>query len=93
MARRAAEFLQQNYESQLAQSFYLRQLADRNQKDVDARGETKLTKEVKNISLSVLEQQRRYLIEKNKADPNLDESLLRKYLHIIDIEEEKIRHM
>lgn len=93
MAKRASEFLMKNYETQLAQSFHLRQLVERHKSDVEAKGETKLTKEVKKISLEVLDQQRRFLTEKNKADSNLDESLLRKYLHIIDIEEEKIRHM
>jgi CPA1 family monovalent cation:H+ antiporter len=44
----------------------------------------------KSIYLDLLEQQRAFLIERNK-DLDLDEDVVRKHLYLIDLEEERIR--
>ena len=93
MAKHAWDHLHTNYQAQLSQSHHLRQLAERTKIDIDARGETKFTNEIKMICLEVLEVQRQMLLQKNKKDPHLDEDLLRKHLHLIDVEEERLRLM
>ena len=47
--------------------------------------------EAKTIYLDILDQQRRWLLNKNEADPHFDEDLIRKHLQQIDIEEEKLK--
>lgn len=90
MARSALDHLRANYASQLATSPVLQQLADRWKVDIEKKGESKIPDEVKKIYTEILERQRQLLRQKNK-DPHLDEDIIRKYLHYIDVEEEKLR--
>lgn len=46
--------------------------------------------DVKKIYLQILEEQRQFLITKNK-DPKLNEDIIRNQIYLIDLEEEKIR--
>lgn len=48
--------------------------------------------EHKSIYLAILEEQRLFLIEKNK-DVNTSDDLIRQQLHMIDLEEEKLNHL
>ncbi|GAB3017746.1 Na+/H+ antiporter [Niabella terrae] len=43
------------------------------------------------IYKKVLEQQRQWLIQKNHEEKRLDEEIVRKFLHYIDLEEEKVK--
>ncbi|HEY8934439.1 MAG TPA: Na+/H+ antiporter [Cyclobacteriaceae bacterium] len=49
-----------------------------------------MTVEIKAIYIDVLNEQRRWLLAKNKADEHFDEDIIRKHLHRIDIEEERL---
>jgi CPA1 family monovalent cation:H+ antiporter len=46
---------------------------------------------VKSIYEKILEKQRSVLLDKNKHSHDIDEELIRKYLHYIDLEEEKMK--
>ncbi|UIR54665.1 Na+/H+ antiporter [Sphingobacterium sp. SRCM116780] len=46
--------------------------------------------QIKTIWLTLLERQRILLLEMNKKHPNIDEEIIRKYLHKIDLDEEKL---
>jgi monovalent cation/hydrogen antiporter len=48
--------------------------------------------ENKEIHYDILELQRRWLLNKNKADNTIDEEVIRKFLYQIDLEEEKIKN-
>ena len=48
--------------------------------------------ENKEIHYDILELQRQWLLNKNKADNQIDEEVIRKFLYQIDLEEEKIKN-
>lgn len=50
-------------------------------------------KDLKDIYLDLLNQQRQWLIAKNKEDQTLDEAVIRRHMHYLDIEEEKLRYI
>ena len=50
-----------------------------------------LSEENKAIFLDVLNQQRQWLLDKNRNDHHIDEEVIRRHLQRIDLEEEKIR--
>lgn len=52
-----------------------------------------MTAECKIIYLNILSQQRKWLIKKNRKESNIDESIIRRHLHHLDMEEEKIRFL
>jgi CPA1 family monovalent cation:H+ antiporter len=47
--------------------------------------------ENKEIHYDILELQRKWLLDKNRADNKIDEEVIRKFIYQIDLEEEKIR--
>jgi CPA1 family monovalent cation:H+ antiporter len=50
-----------------------------------------MPKDVKKIYINILEKQRRFLLDKNKNVEEIDEELIRKHLHYIDLEEERMK--
>jgi CPA1 family monovalent cation:H+ antiporter len=50
-----------------------------------------MAEEGKIIYLQILDQQREWLLEKNKMEQSLDEDIIRKHLSHLDLEEEKLR--
>jgi len=52
-----------------------------------------MTSECRTIYINILNQQRQWLIEKNKKESKLDEAIIRKLLHHLDMEEEKVRFL
>jgi CPA1 family monovalent cation:H+ antiporter len=53
--------------------------------------EVLLAEESKIIYLDIINQQRKWLHDKNKTDGSLDEDIIRKHLRHLDIEEEKLQ--
>ena len=53
---------------------------------------TFLSEEQKQNYLQFLEMQRKFLIEKNASEPNLNEDVVRRQQHLIDLEEERVHH-
>jgi monovalent cation/hydrogen antiporter len=91
MAKTALEYITENYAAQLKTSPVLQQFAVRWQSHIESKGETKMPEDIRAIYREVLECQRQFILKKNRAEPQLDEELLRKLLHHIDVEEEKLR--
>lgn len=58
----------------------------------DQNPESDKVNETRKIYLKVLEQQRQWLLNRNKTDGQIDEEVIRKFLHQIDLEEEKVKH-
>lgn len=52
-----------------------------------------MTSECKIIYLNILSQQRKWLIKRNRKDNRVDEHIIRRHLHHLDMEEEKIRFL
>lgn len=51
-----------------------------------------MSDEQKRNYIEFLEMQRNFLIEKNSAEPNLHEDVVRRQQHLIDLEEERVHH-
>lgn len=49
--------------------------------------------DLKVIYLDLLNKQRQWLRQKNKEDRSLDEDIIRRQMHYLDIEEEKLRYI
>lgn len=47
--------------------------------------------ESKEIYFKTLEEQRKWLREENRKSPEIDEEIIRHYLHKLDLEEERLR--
>jgi CPA1 family monovalent cation:H+ antiporter len=93
MAKNALQYLSANYHTHFEQHPLLQRIASGWEEKMREDSDPALPAESRKIYLSVLDHQRRWLLEKNRAEPHFDEDIIRKYLHQIDIEEEKLRFM
>ncbi|MCD2421993.1 Na+/H+ antiporter [Niabella pedocola] len=91
LARESLNYLEQQYAGELKNSAVLQQLAGQWQIDLETEGAIHYPEPVRRIYREVLEQQRRWLLDKNRSEQRLDEETVRKFLHHIDMEEEKLR--
>lgn len=70
------------------------QLIARKWEQNDARSdEMIMAEDSKTIYLDILNRQRQWLLNKNKAEQMLDEDIIRKHLQLLDLEEEKLRFL
>ncbi|MEN0008005.1 cation:proton antiporter, partial [Flavobacterium nitrogenifigens] len=93
MAQFALQHLKDNYGETLNQQPVLQRIAHKWEDHQLLNEDANMTMECKAIYISVLEQQRKWLIQKNKEESKLDETIIRKLLHHVDMEEEKIRFL
>lgn len=91
LAREALEYLQRQHPDELKDSRVLRLLADQWRIDVETAGAAHYSGLVRRIYREILERQRRWLLDKNRKEQRLDEETVRKFLHYIDMEEEKLK--
>lgn len=89
----ALKHLQANYTEHLDKHHSLRYLAGKWQAKSNREGDQLMSEESKTIYLDILEQQRQWLLMHNTTEECFDEDLIRKHLHQIDIEEEKLRYL
>lgn len=89
LAQHTLDHLQTNYSEHLSNT-HLLQLVDR-WKGSKSSPEPGVTKETTRIQLDILDQERRWLLAKNKKDDQIDDEVIRKFLRRIDLEEEKLR--
>jgi Na+/H+ antiporter len=87
----ALQTLKSDYPEQLQMFPLLQQMAAKWQSARNLGDEAKMTEEIKAIYRHILEGQREWLIQKNKSYELLDENIIRKHLHRLDMEEEKMR--
>jgi NhaP-type Na+/H+ or K+/H+ antiporter len=93
LAQSTLDYMNAHYSTQLASDGQLQRLAARWQ-DIhspDAESETQADRML--IRLDILEHQRQWLLTKNRTDNNIDEEVIRRVLHLIDLEEERLKAM
>ncbi|MFT3795886.1 Na+/H+ antiporter [Flavobacterium sp.] len=83
--------LREKYTQELEQSPLLRQMADKWEAGIHLGEEGRMTPEIKGIYVQILDEQRKWLIAENKSQQLLDEAIIRKHLHRIDMEEERLK--
>lgn len=90
LAQHATQYLRKNYSDQLVSQPFLQQMARKwEDKDLLKDG-TVIDEKGKLIYLDILNQQRKWLLEKNKQEVTLNEDIIRKQLNYLDLEEEKL---
>nr|WP_294905424.1 Na+/H+ antiporter [uncultured Lacibacter sp.] len=93
LASHALAHLTNHYNAQLDEHDVLKKLAAKWEGKTADDAEVVMPGACKLIYLDLLNQQRKWLIERNQTDKHLDEDVIRKHLRVIDIEEEKLRFM
>lgn len=93
LAKHTLEHLKTNYSEHLDSHNILQQMTDKLHGKGDENADITMPAMAREIYLDVLNQQRKWLLDKNQADQHFDEDIIRKYLYRIDIEEEKFRFM
>ncbi|RXK60568.1 Na+/H+ antiporter [Lacibacter luteus] len=93
MAAHALEHLTNTYSSQIDEHPLLQQLVSKWEGKTKDESDLKLPTASKTIYKELLNKQRQWLLKKNKEEKLLDEDIIRRHLHILDIEEEKLRHL
>jgi Na+/H+ antiporter len=91
LAEIALESLNNDFSEQLQAFPLLQQMAAKWEAGTHLGDDAKMTDEIRHIYRKILNHQRHWLIKKNKAYELLDETIIRKHLHRIDMEEEKLR--
>ncbi|GAA4807774.1 Na+/H+ antiporter [Olivibacter ginsenosidimutans] len=90
LSEHALKHLKSNYGDALNRHEILQEMARKWEDKSQFSDRLLMVEETKLIYLDILDQQRRWLLNKNN-DSNFDEEIIRKHLRRIDIEEEKIR--
>lgn len=93
LAENAKAHLEKNYKEHIEAHSTLQMLYnkwDALALEAEGRG---LPDEIRNIYADTLQQQRLWLLGKNKIEKKFDEELIRKHLMLINIEEEKLKHL
>lgn len=93
MAAFALDHLRNHYGKSLEEQPLLQRIADKWESSKMLTEDTEMTAEGKIIYLNILKQQRKWLIKKNKNNGHLDEGIVRRHLHQLDMEEEKVKHL
>lgn len=93
LAQHSLKHLSSKYEDQLNTNAAVQQIAEKCRLKNLYNLSPVMSAEIKTIYLDLLEEQRQWLLQKNQSDPHFDEDIIRKYLHQLDIEEEKFRFM
>ena len=93
LAKHSLNHLTTNYNDEIDHHLILKQMAAKWQAKSDENMEANMSPKSKEIYLDLLQQQRQWLLKKNQEDKHMDEDVIRKHLHKIDIEEEKLRYI
>ena len=91
LARESLDYINQHHKAELEHNVWLRKLTDqwRNQLTPDESAD--VPEGDKLIYKNILEKQRQLLLQTNKNEQRMDEEIIRKFLHQIDLEEEKLK--
>lgn len=93
LAEFATEYLKKNYSEQVESNPPLQHLILKWEQYSNGIDDESIGEDLKVIYLDLLNQQRQWLIDKNREDQSLDESIIRRQMHYLDIEEEKLRYL
>lgn len=87
----AFTYLTSNHEVRKEENEYFRKLMDRLEQHDREDSVHKLSDEAKEIYFETMAEQRKWLREENRRNPNLNEEIVRHFLHRLDLEEERLR--
>lgn len=91
LAQASMDYILKNHKNEWEDSIHLKRLSHQWEVQLNlSEDESAVPEWVKAIHGKILEKQRRVLLDKNKSVNHIDEELIRKYLHYIDLEEEKM---
>lgn len=93
LAEFAVNYLKTNYSDQVENNTALQHLIHKWEQHSTETEDESIGEELKIIYLDLLNQQREWLRNRNKEDQSLDESIIRRQMHYLDIEEEKLRFL
>jgi monovalent cation/hydrogen antiporter len=93
LAEFALDYLRTNYDGQVENNTSLQHLIQKWEQHMKGIDDESISQDLKHIYLDLLNQQRQWLINRNKEDQTLDESIIRRQMHYLDIEEEKLRYL
>ena len=93
LAEFATVYLKTNYSDQVENNPSLQHLILKWEQHSNGIDDESIEEDLKVIYLDLLNQQRQWLINKNREDLSLDESIIRRQMHYLDIEEEKLRYL
>lgn len=93
LAEDTLAYMQDKYPEAVRQSRFLQHLEEKWKSKTGETEEVILPPKTKEIYLDILNRQRRWLHDRNQADVRLDEDIIRRHLHKLDIEEERLRLM
>lgn len=91
LAAHGLQYLKANYEDETSRQPVLQQMANRWEHSLNNSEGISISSEVRDIYQDVLDEQRRWLLSKNRDEQDLDEEIIRKNLLTLDLEEEKFR--
>lgn len=89
----AVHYLKTNYNEEIEHNIQLQHLIQKWEQHSNVIDDESIGNDLKVIYLDLLNKQRQWLIDKNKEDQTLDESIIRRQMHYLDIEEEKLRYI
>lgn len=93
LAEYAINYLKTNYGDQVESNASLQYLIKKWEQHSNGIDDESIGEDLKVIYLDLLNEQRQWLRNKNKEDQTLDESIIRRQMHYLDIEEEKLRFL
>ena len=93
LAEYAINYLKTNYADEVESNPSLQHLIKKWEQHSNGIDDESIGEHLKVIYLDLLNQQRQWLRNKNKEDQTLDESIIRRQMHYLDIEEEKLRFL
>lgn len=92
LAKSSIDYLKENYSKEMKNSFELRTVMGRWEQTLATEDEIRVPKHIKEIYVDVLDKKRNMLFELNNKYPKINEDVIRKFIHRIDLEEERVKH-
>ncbi len=92
LARASLNYLAQHHGGEWENDFHLQKLANHWQHQLEVGEAAELPPDVRVIYRKILESQRQLLLQKNNSEERIDEEIVRRFIHQIDLEEEKMIH-
>ncbi|RXK80822.1 Na+/H+ antiporter [Filimonas effusa] len=91
LAKASLAYLNEHHKAELGSNLLLQQFANKWELQLNAEEGADIHESIKPIYIGVLEKQRHLLLNMNRKEQRIDEEIIRRFLHRIDLEEEKIK--
>lgn len=91
LAEFALNYLKENYGDLVESNSSLQKLIQKWEEHSNSIDDESIGKDLKIIYLDLLNQQRQWLLNKNKDEITLDEDIIRRHMYFLDIQEEKMK--